>query len=254
MPFATARPRHCCGSPYARNAIEGSVSPTITTCVSRAASAPDVGFWPPNSPAISSIVTVQTARTGVPLGVKRVYFTATLLTYAAKPVRPPQRKITHGGEPFFCWRLSAVGTQHSNSFSTDFTTWSPIVSVASKNISRLSLHGSEPVNSGTPDFFAPRCASRFHFALFVRLSSFGLTWKSIRPRTPPGVAVLPPLGGSRSSRYACSSFGGAPPAAGGAPAAVNEIGDADIRPPIPGRRSRGAPVPASPWRPSASRG
>jgi hypothetical protein len=245
------------GLPYRRNATEGSVSPATRTCVSCAVNAPEVGFWPPISPAISSMVTVQIARTGVPLGVNSVYFAVTLLTYAANPVRPPHRKITHGGEPFFCDRLSGVGTQHSNSFSTALTTESSILSVLSKNISRPSLAGSEPVNSGTPLFLAPRCASRRHFALLERLSSFGLNWKSMRPRTGPGLAVLPPLPGSRTSRYACSSFGGAPsmpPTEGGAPAALNEIGDAAIRPADSGRRTRGGPVRASRWRPWAARG
>jgi hypothetical protein len=43
---------------------------------------------------------VQIARIGVPPGVNSVYLAVTLLTNDGKLVRPPQWKMTHGGEPF----------------------------------------------------------------------------------------------------------------------------------------------------------
>ena len=59
------------------------------------------------------MATVQVARTGVPLGVNSVYLAVTLLTYAGKPVSPPHRKITQGGDSFFCCNDVCVGTQQA---------------------------------------------------------------------------------------------------------------------------------------------
>src|SRR5688572_16773198 len=119
----------------------------------------------------------------------------------------PQWKITQGGLPFFFWWLSSVGTQHANSCSTVLTTRSSWVSLASRNISRDSLLGFGPLYCGTSLFLLPFCAWRFHFADLLRVSSFGLNWKSIRPRDGPGCRLLRSTGGSRSSRNACSSLG-----------------------------------------------
>ena len=74
-------------------------------------------------------------------------------------------------------RLSSVGTQQANSCSTRATTLPSIVSVASKNISKVSLQGSAPLNCGGPA--ALRVAGgldRSHFADFEIDSSFGLNW------------------------------------------------------------------------------
>lgn len=92
-----------------------------------------------------------------------------------------------------------VGTQHAKSCSTEVTTRVSWVSLASKNISTVSLLGCEPWYSGGPELFAPLAGLRFQEAALVRLSSLGLNWKSIRPHGPPGVRP-PPVGGVRSSR------------------------------------------------------
>ena len=68
--------------------------------------------------------------------------------------------------------------------------------VASKNISRVSLHGSAPLNSGGPAFFDPLVVLRSHLAVLAIVTSFGLNWKAIAPRLLP--ALLPPLAGAGS--------------------------------------------------------
>lgn len=199
MPFASAITRQAPGSPYSRWASEGSESPEPTRWTRRAASAPEVGFWPGVSPLISSMVTWQTARIGTPDVVNSVYLAATWLTYPGNPVSPPQWKTTHGGDERCCCRVSSVGTQQAKSCSTEVTTRVSWVSPASKNISTVSLLGCDPWYSGGPELFAPFAGLRFQEAALVRLSSFGLNWKSIRPHGPPGVSP-PPVGGVRSSR------------------------------------------------------
>src|SRR5689334_2013684 len=121
--------------------MTGSVSPSTITWTRRGARPPEVGFCRGVSPESSSRLTVHTARIGSPVAVKTVYFAETLLTYDRKPVSPPHLKITHGGEPFFLSCELGVGTQQANRRSTDRTTLSSCFSVASKNISRLSLEG-----------------------------------------------------------------------------------------------------------------
>src|SRR4051794_16329539 len=118
MPLAAAMTRHLLGSPYSWNAIICSESPATTVCTLRAASAPEVGFCPGVEPAISSIATVQVARTGMPLGVNSVYLAVTELTKAGKPVSPPHRKMTHGGGGFFWLGGVSVGPQSAKNLST----------------------------------------------------------------------------------------------------------------------------------------
>ncbi|CAM5566794.1 hypothetical protein SANTM175S_00281 [Streptomyces antimycoticus] len=57
---------------------------------------------------------------------------------------PPQWNTTHGGEARCCCRVSLVGTQQVNSRSTEVTTLVSWVSLASKNISTVSLLGCGP--------------------------------------------------------------------------------------------------------------
>ena len=59
-----------------------------------------------------------------------------------------------------------MGTQQANSCSTRATTLPSSVSVASKKISIVSLHGSAPLNSGGPADFEPRAVLRSHLADF----------------------------------------------------------------------------------------
>jgi hypothetical protein len=80
MPLRSAMGRHSVGSPYSRQAMEGSESPATTVCTVRAARPPDVGFCPFCSPAISSMFTVAVPRMGMPPAVKSVYLTVTELT------------------------------------------------------------------------------------------------------------------------------------------------------------------------------
>ena len=53
--------------------------------------------------------------------------------------------------------------------------------MASKNISNVSLQGSEPVNSTGAADGASRVGLRFHFADFAIVTSLGLNWKSMWP-------------------------------------------------------------------------
>src|SRR5215475_1972610 len=188
MPFSSAVARQAAGSPYSSHASRGSVSPACTRCVRRAASPPEVGFCRGVSPLISSMVTWHSARIGTPEVLNRVYFACTWDRYAGKPVSPPQWNTTHGGEDRCCWRVSLVGTQQANSRSTAVTTLVSWVSLASKNISTVSLLGCGPWYSGGPALLAPLALCRFQTAALVRLSSLGLNWNSIRPHGGPGVS------------------------------------------------------------------
>jgi hypothetical protein len=87
-----------------------------------------------------------------------------------------------------------------------------MVSVASRNISSASLHGSEPLNSGGPLFLALRCASLAHFAFLVSESSLGLNWNLISYIRSPGFAVPPACGGLWTfSDARCRLFGAGSP-------------------------------------------
>ena len=83
-----------------------------------------------------------------------------------------------------------------NSCSTALTTESSWLLVASKNISKVSLQPSAPLNSGGPAFLAPLAGLRSHFAVLAIVTSLGLNWKSIALRLAP--ALLPPLAGAGS--------------------------------------------------------
>ena len=102
----------------------------------------------------------------MPSAVNRVYLALTEVTNAGKLVIAPQCRTTSGGLGFFWPALSSVGTQQLNSCSTASTTLPSCVPVASKNISRVSLQGSAPLNSGGPAFFAPLAVLRSHLAAF----------------------------------------------------------------------------------------
>ena len=78
----------------------------------------------------------------------------------------------------------------------------PGCSVASKNISRVSLQGSAPLNSGGPAFLAPLAGLRSHLAVLAIVTSFGLNWKSIAPSLLP--VLLPPLARGRRRRASAS--------------------------------------------------
>ena len=126
-----------------------------------------------------------------------VYLACTEVTKPAKLLTSPHSSTTSGGDAFFLARLSSVGTQQWKSCSTrDDDACRPCVSVASKNSSRVSLHGSAPVNSGGPAVLAPRAFLRSHFADFEIDSSLGLNWNGIRSIEAPG--LLPPAAGVAS--------------------------------------------------------
>ena len=72
-----------------------------------------------------------------------------------------------------------------NSFSTASTTLPSCLPEASKNISRVSLQGSDPLNSGGPAVFAPLAVLRSHLAAFWMVTSLGLNWKGMPPRSAP---------------------------------------------------------------------
>jgi hypothetical protein len=57
--------------------------------------------------------------------------------------------------------------------------------LASKNISSVSLQGSDPLNSGGPAFFAPLAVFRSHLAAFWIVTSLGLNWNVMVSRSPP---------------------------------------------------------------------
>ena len=109
-----------------------------------------------------------------------MYFALTWVTNAGKLVIVPQTNTTSGGDALFLPRLCSVGTQQESSFSTAATTLPSWLPVASKNISRVSLHGSAPLNSGGPAVGAPRAVFRSHFADFGIVISLGLNWNGIR--------------------------------------------------------------------------
>ena len=125
-----------------------------------------------------------------------VYLACTDVTKPAKLLTSPHCSTTSGGDAFFLARLSSVGTQQWKSWSTRDTTLPSMVSVASKNSSRVSLHGSAPLNSGGPAVFDPRAFLRSHFADFEIDSSLGLNWNGMRSIGAPG--LLPPAAGVAS--------------------------------------------------------
>lgn len=124
-------------------------------------------------------------------------------------------------------RLSEVGTTRANSFSTVVTTPVSMCSVASRNMSRVSRTGSDPVNSGAALLRLFRWLSRFHFAVLVIRNSFGLNWNAIVWRTLPGVDV-PLRGGLRTSSLACSSRAALAPPGPLAAVAVKATGEPGI--------------------------
>src|SRR6478609_11703565 len=223
-------------------------------CDLRAASPPEVGFCLPGSPGISSSDTEQVARIGVPLAANNVYLADTEVTKAGKLVIVPQLNTTNGGDALFLPTLSSVGTQQPNSFSTAMTTLPSWVSEASKNISRVSLHGSAPLNSGGPAFLAPRAVLRSHLAVLAMVTSLGLNWKSMLPREAPN--RLPPVPGveSYNCRLALSTCGRACPPAGDGrptfppPAELFSATASVITHPPRAAAGRGGRSPMSPWR------
>src|SRR5215469_8134917 len=133
----------------------------------------------------------------------------------------PQFSRTSGGAAFLLSTLSSVGTQHRKRASTASTTW-PWPVDASKNISRVSLHGSAPLNSGGLAFLAFRAGLRSHFADFWIDSSLGLNWNWIWPIGEAGCAppAAPGLASYKSS-VAFAVADRAPPPDVVAPAAVS---------------------------------
>ena len=146
------------------------------------------------SPGISSIETLQTARIGIPSALNSVYLALTEVMNDAKLLTLPQCSTTSGGLGFFWPWLCSVGTVQENSFSTAVTTAPSCFAVASKNISTVSLHGSEPLNSGGPAVLDPLAGLRSHLAVLAMVTSLGLNWNSRNPRSAPG--LLPPGAGS----------------------------------------------------------
>ena len=127
------------------------------------------------------------ARIGVPSERNSVYFALTEVITAGKVETVPHCSTTSGGVGFFCPALCSVGTQQPNSFSTISRTepfWAP---VASKNISTVSLHGSEPVNSGGGALLDPLAGLRSHFADLAMVTSLGLNWKPMVSLIAPGL-------------------------------------------------------------------
>ena len=86
------------------------------------------------------------------------------------------------------------------SFSTVFTTLVSCFSVASKNISRVSFEGWDPVNCGGGALALPLAASRFQVADFARAISLGLNWKSSWNLSAPGADSEPSVEGSWTIR------------------------------------------------------
>jgi hypothetical protein len=112
----------------------------------------------------------------------------------------PQPKRTNGGEGFCFESVLGSGTRQPNSASTSADTSALDESLASRNSSRVSVRGCEPVNSGTEAWAAPLVLLRFQSALFWTEYSLGLNLQVTRllPATlaaPPG----PDLAGSRNS-------------------------------------------------------
>src|SRR5690242_14710339 len=145
------------------------------------ASAPDVGFCLPGGMSICSRFTVHTARIGVPSVLNRVYLACTWVTKAGKLSMPPHLNTTNGGIGFLLVTVLSVGTQQRKRFSTASTTSSPLLVVASKNISRVILHGSAPLYSGGPACFAPLTGLRSHLADLLIVTSLGLNWNLMVP-------------------------------------------------------------------------
>ena len=72
--------------------------------------------------------------------------------------------------------------------------------MASKNISRVSFDGCDPVNCGGGAFLLPFAFSRFQLADFASASSLGLNWKSSWNISAPGADSEPSLDGSCTIR------------------------------------------------------
>ena len=132
---------------------------------------PEVGFCRNGSPGISSMATLTNARIGRPWPLNRVYLALTEVTNAGKLEIWPQCSTTIGGDGFFDPRSPPSGRSSWNSCSTAWTTEPSWVLVASKNISRVSLHGSAPLNSGGPAFFDPLVVLRSHLAVLAIVTS-----------------------------------------------------------------------------------
>ena len=156
------------------------MSPVTMVCTRSADMVPDVGFWFPAVMSSSSRFTVHTARIGIPLVVKRVYFACTWVTNAGKLVTPPHLNLTRNGIGFLPLTASLQGTQQRKRSSTEFTTLTLSSIVESKNSSNVSLHGSAPLYSGGPDFL-PLAGFRSHLADLLIVTSLGLNWKLIVP-------------------------------------------------------------------------
>ncbi len=88
------------------------------------------------------MLTLHTARIGVPSELNRVNFALTEVTNAGKLEIEPQCSTTSGGDGFFWPALSSVGTQQDSRVSTALTTEPSWVAVASKNISKVIFDGS----------------------------------------------------------------------------------------------------------------
>src|SRR6185369_9205058 len=152
--------------------------------------------------SISSRLTVQTARIGIPLAANRVYLACTCEMNAAKLSTLPQWNLTRKGIGVSPFLNSLHGTQQRNRLSTDSTTLTPGSMVESKNSSRDILHGSAPEYSGGPAFLS-FVVFRSHLADLVIDTSLGLNWKAILPLAEPS-SGFPPLTclGSNISRKA----------------------------------------------------
>src|SRR4051794_36819467 len=126
------------------------------------------------------MVTEQVARRGVPLAAKSVYFACTCWTYPRKLVTAPHSSCTRGGQES---GSSGSRTRQPKSFSTRSTTLpsgvlvpstASRVLVASKKSSRVSLHGSEPVNCAGEALAALAAVPPSHLADFAIDISLGL--------------------------------------------------------------------------------
>jgi hypothetical protein len=92
----------------------------------------------------------------------------------------PQPNCTNGGTGFWSVRVRGRGVRQANSVSTSLDTSPPLGPDSSRNISRLSWRGWEPVNSGGEVCLAPVAGLRVHSALFWIEYSLGLNLNSIR--------------------------------------------------------------------------
>ncbi len=193
--------RQAFGSPYSAYATEAKVSPAIVRWTRRTSWLPDVGFCRNCSPGISSRLTLQAARIGVPSELNKVNFALTEVTNAGKLEMVPQCSTTSGGVAFFWPALFCVATQQESNVSTALTTESSRLSVASKNISSVIFDGSGPMNSGGPAFFDPLVVLRSHLTDLLMVTSLGLNWKGTAPRLAPGA---PPPAGAGDGSYSVS--------------------------------------------------